>query len=192
MTKDRKAEYNKEYYEENKEKKRLYDIEYRKTYKRRSRKKGAVQSKLVRECVSCTKEWKKEYYLKNKKRIHKRVHKWIKRRMTTDSVFKLQMIIRDKIRKKFKKGGIRTVEVLGCSYSEFKVYIESMFEEWMNWNNHGKFNGNKNYGWDLDHIIPISSAKNKDELIKLSHYANFQPLCSYKNRIIKRNNINVS
>ena len=43
------------------------------------------------------------------------------------------------------------------------------------------------YGWDLDHIIPVSSAKSEDEIIKLNHYTNFQPLDSYINRKIKRN-----
>jgi hypothetical protein len=28
----------------------------------------------------------------------------------------------------------------------------------------------------MDHIIPISSAKTEEEIIKLNHYTNFQPL----------------
>lgn len=57
----------------------------------------------------------------------------------------------------------------------------------MDFNNYGLYNGEFNYGWDLDHIIPISSAKTEDDLIKLNHYTNFQPLCSKINREIKRN-----
>jgi hypothetical protein len=45
---------------------------------------------------------------------------------------------------------------------------------------------NPNIEWDLDHIIPISSAKTKEDLIKLNHYTNLQPLCSCYNRYIKR------
>jgi len=48
--------------------------------------------------------------------------------------------------------------------------------------------GEKNYGWDLDHIIPTSSVNTEDELIKLNHFSNIQPLCSYINRYIKKNN----
>ena len=55
----------------------------------------------------------------------------------------------------------------------------------MSWDNYGKYNGELNFGWDLDHIIPLSSANNIDELIKLNHYTNFQPLCSRVNRHIK-------
>ncbi len=62
-------------------------------------------------------------------------------------------------------------------------------EPWMNWDNKGLYNGELNYGWDIDHIIPSSSAKNEEELIKLNHYTNLQPLCSKINRDIKRNKL---
>jgi len=58
----------------------------------------------------------------------------------------------------------------------------------MNWDNRGLYNGKENYGWDIDHIIPLSSAKTIEDLIKLNHYTNLQPLCSFKNRCIKRDN----
>ena len=44
------------------------------------------------------------------------------------------------------------------------------------------------YMWDIDHIIPVSSAKREEEIIKLNHYTNLQPLCSKINRYIKKNN----
>lgn len=55
------------------------------------------------------------------------------------------------------------------------------------WENYGKYNGHLNYGWDIDHIVPISSAKTIEEVMNLNHYTNMQPLCSYVNRCIKRN-----
>ena len=39
------------------------------------------------------------------------------------------------------------------------------------------------------HIIPLSSAKTEEELVKLNHYVNLQPLCSKVNRDIKKNNL---
>ena len=74
---------------------------------------------------------------------------------------------------------------MGCTIEQFKSYLENKFEHWMSWDNYGKFNGQLNYGWDLDHIIPISSAITKEEVEKLNHYTNFQPLCSKINRHIK-------
>lgn len=84
----------------------------------------------------------------------------------------------------------RTLDILGCTSEFFQTYIESKWESWMTWENHGKYKrGEKNYGWDLDHIIPSSSAKNEEDVLRLNHYTNFQPLCSYINRYIKRNKL---
>ena len=58
----------------------------------------------------------------------------------------------------------------------------------MTWENRGLYNGELNYGWDIDHIIPSSSGLNYNDIIKLNHYTNLQPLCSYTNRVIKRDN----
>jgi len=63
----------------------------------------------------------------------------------------------------------------------------------MTWDNYGNWGGipnELNTAWDIDHIIPTSTAKSEDELIKLNHYTNIQPLCSYTNRFIKKNKIN--
>lgn len=58
----------------------------------------------------------------------------------------------------------------------------------MNWENRGLYNGDFDYGWDIDHIIPLSSANNEEDVIKLNHYKNLQPLCSKTNRDIKKDN----
>lgn len=58
----------------------------------------------------------------------------------------------------------------------------------MTWDNYGLYNGEPNYGWDIDHIIPTTTAFSEEELLKLNHYTNLQPLCSYINRVIKRDN----
>ena len=62
----------------------------------------------------------------------------------------------------------------------------------MNWNNYGNWNGYPkeiNTAWDIDHIVPMSTAKTEKDVLKLNHYTNFQPLCSYTNRHIKSGNI---
>ena len=51
----------------------------------------------------------------------------------------------------------------------------------MHWSNQGIYTGEYNKTWQYDHVIPISSAKNEEEVIKLNHYTNFQPLCSRRN-----------
>lgn len=110
-----------------------------------------------------------------------------------DDLFKLKRRIRSLIVYSFsakKTNKVSTTEIiLGCSFQEFKLYLESQFEHWMTWENYGKFNGTPNFGWDIDHIIPVSSAQNREELIKLNHHTNMRPLCSYVNRYVKRNKI---
>ena len=40
----------------------------------------------------------------------------------------------------------------------------------MSWSNYGKS------GWEMDHVIPLCTASSVEDLVKLSHYANLQPL----------------
>jgi len=139
-------------------------------------------------------EKKKESYrkwLENNPNYYK---EYQNNRLRSDILFKISRSIRVRIsksinRQKFKKNN-KTKEILGCSFEEFKIYLESKFEPWMNWRNRGLYNGELNHGWDLDHIIPVSTAKTEEEIMELNHYTNFQPLCSKINRDIKKNNIN--
>lgn len=80
--------------------------------------------------------------------------------------------------------------ILGCSLDEFREYIQSKWQPWMNWSNYGNWDGYPtqiNHSWDLDHIIPVSTATTEEEIVGLNHHTNFQPLCSYTNRCIKKN-----
>ena len=142
------------------------------------------------------KEYKKEYFQKNRELIAiKRREKYnlnkdiINEKRRSDIPKRLNNTIGGHIRKYLKNNGFnkktRTYQILGCSPIELQMYIESKFEDWMNWGNYGKYNGELNYGWDMDHIIPISTAKCEDDIIQLNHYTNLQPLCSYTNRYIK-------
>lgn len=41
----------------------------------------------------------------------------------------------------------------------------------------------ENHGeWEMDHKTPLASAKTEEEIIKLNHYTNFQPLWRFDNR----------
>lgn len=134
---------------------------------------------------------KKEYAKNNKENRNKQLYN----RRQTDSIYNLTITIRTSINKSFKNYGYnktsKTQEILGCSFEEFKIYLESKFEPWMTWDNKGNpkdgiFEPNKT--WDIDHIISLSTAQTEEDIIRLNHYTNLQPLCSYYNRVIKRNN----
>jgi hypothetical protein len=69
------------------------------------------------------------------------------------------------------------IQYLGCDAQELKMHLENKFSLGMNWNNYG--NGEDK--WNMDHIIPLASAKTVEELFALSHYTNIQPLWSLEN-----------
>lgn len=139
------------------------------------------------------KEYLKEYYRNNRDKINKWRREYKKDRIENDELFKCSLMLSNVARHSIQSnGGVKnskSEEIIGMSKIEFKLYLESKFEDWMTWENYGLYNGELNYGWDIDHIVPLSSAKTEEELIKLCHYTNLQPLCSYTNRYLKRNKI---
>lgn len=140
-----------------------------------------------------TKSYKKYYYSKNREKLIKYSSDYHLNRLKNDYFYKFKCNVRTLLKNSIKNNGYKkntkTFEILGCTISDFKIYLESQFENWMSWENHGLYNGELNYGWDIDHIIPISIAKTEDEIIKLNHFTNLQPLCSYVNRCVKKNKI---
>jgi hypothetical protein len=132
----------------------------------------------------------KEYYKNNKKKLIEHAIKYRKNRESFDVLYKLTNRLRSLIGNSLRKNGYtkktKTYQILGCTFEDFKQHLESQFEPWMSWENYGKYNGEFSYGWDIDHVIPQSSSKTEDELLKLNHHSNLKPLCSKINRDIKR------
>ena len=87
----------------------------------------------------------------------------------------MKKIIRSRIADKIKYKSMKSSDILGCDWKTFKQHLESQFEEGMTWDNHGI------NGWHYDHIIPLSSAKTEEELYRLNHYTNLQPLWAEDN-----------
>lgn len=149
-----------------------------------------AEQKLRKKTYDENNKDKIKIYRENYKPIRNEKHK---ERIVNDSLYKVTCNIRSLIKKGFKNSSYiknsKTQQILGCSFEEFKLHLESKFEHWMTWENMGNpkdgiYELNKT--WDIDHIIPSSSATTEDEIIRLNHYTNLQPLCSYVNRFIKR------
>ena len=124
------------------------------------------------------KEYKKSYVKNNRDIINERMSE----RKKNEPILKLKMLYRSKINKILGSKKEKTFDLIGCSPLQLKEYLEKQFRMGMTWENHGLF------GWHIDHIIPISSAKNDEELKKLCHYTNLQPLWALDN-IRKRDKI---
>ena len=132
-------------------------------------------------------EYQKEYASLNKEKISAYKMEYQRNRRKNDPIFKLKYVVGRMIRNSLKCKGIsknkKSIEILGCDIEFFKNYLEGRFTEVMSWENYGVV-------WDIDHIIPLSTALTEEDVLKLNQYTNLQPLDSYINRFVKRDKLN--
>lgn len=121
----------------------------------------------------------KVYYRENKTALRKYKNEYDKKRLKSDPLFALERLTRRRINFAMTKQGYLktspTQEMLGCDYAALKAHLERLFKPGMTWENRGA------KGWHIDHIIPLASAKTKEDLIKLCHFSNLQPLWAHEN-----------
>ena len=140
-------------------------------------------------CRECTKKEYKNYYYNNieteiirqvnyqknnlaqvNEKRNIRHHK----KYNSDPLYKMKTLIRNRLKKfiKTKKINVnkKIFEIIGCTPDELKKHIESQFKEGMCWENHSL------NGWHIDHIIPLNKCETLEDVYKLSHYTNLQPL----------------
>lgn len=175
-------------------KEKYNDLEYRKKILNRGKKykeknkKELAKKRIIYSYKNHKKvlEQRRKYRLKNKDKINAKGREYQMKRRQKDSLYKLKGDIRSLIGLSFRKNGFtkkcKTEQILGCSFDEFKIHLEKQFESWMTWENRGLFNGEFDYGWDIDHIIPLATAKTEEDIFKLNHHTNLRPLCCIKNR----------
>ena len=65
--------------------------------------------------------------------------------------------------------------MLGADFDTVFKHIESQFIDGMTWEKYGQ------KGFHIDHKIPLCSAQNEEELLRLLHYSNLQPLWATDN-----------
>ena len=66
-----------------------------------------------------------------------------------------------------------TFEQLGYSVREFVVHIEKQFVAGMGWHNMVK--------WQIDHIIPVATAKTAEDVVALNQLPNLRPMWAVEN-----------
>jgi hypothetical protein len=95
-----------------------------------------------------------------------------------DPCFKVMMSQGDRISKALKgiKMAAPAKELVGGSWETLVAHLESKFEDWMTWENHGS--------WHIDHIKPCSSFDFNDpqQQYECFHWTNTQPLRASENR----------
>ena len=74
------------------------------------------------------------------------------------------------LRAEWKTGS--TTQLLGCSIPDFKIYLESLWESGMTWENYGR------HGWHIDHIVPCAlfDLSKQDHQRRCFHFSNMRPM----------------
>lgn len=159
-------------------------------------------------CIDCFKLEKSKYQKTNKNKnlyVNKYYNKYPEKRKQNSKIFRnnfknkngysytthlyhinnffkikhnLRRRLRHSLKSKNWKKDTHFHEYIGCDKETLIKHIESKFQLGMTWKNYGD--------WHIDHIISLASANNEEELYKLCHYTNLQPLWALDN--IKKSN----
>jgi hypothetical protein len=151
------------YQEKNQDKKKIYLLNWKKNNSER--------------CNQLLCNWKKN----NSDKV-KESRKKERERGKIDIIFNIKNRVRCRLHHFLNRSTItkksKTFDILGCSPYFLKEYLEKQFKSGMTWDNRNE--------WHIDHIIPLSSAQSEDEIYKLCHYTNLQPLWAEDN--LKKSN----
>lgn len=101
---------------------------------------------------------------------------WRASQVETNPQYRLAGSVRTRLRDglRGKNKSARSQDYLGCTWSEFRNHIESLWLSGMSWKNYG----NKLGCWSIDHIQPLAKFDLSDDsqLRAVSHFSNQRPL----------------
>jgi len=156
---------------------------------------------LQSSCKACTKLYHANHYKENKDKIDQQNKNWYennkekriakiteykRERRKADPIFKLIVNIRRRTNRALKavrwSKSSKFNEYIGCTKKELDFHLTSQFQPGMSWENYGDGLGS----WSLDHIKPLSLAKNELEIYSLCHYSNLRPMWHIDN--LKKSN----
>ena len=146
----------------------------------------AVNKKWRNSNPEFMKNYSKKLRNENPQKVQEQKQKWLdknpqymakynRKRKSKDPLYKLTHQLREIVSRGMNKKqfGKSTQEILGCTFEEYKIYIENLWTKGMNWNNHGPMQ--EGY-WQIHHILPLHTAEDVEELVALNHYTNHIPL----------------
>lgn len=140
---------------------------------------------LTKNCSKCNADRTLTYKKLNKEKVRK----YEKDRINNNPLIKMSSRVRGLISNTFKracKGEFNKSQssesIIGCTIEQFMNHLEELFTKNMSFENYGACtSGNCHKVWHIDHKIPISSAKTEEDIIRLNHYTNLQPMWAEEN-----------
>lgn len=202
-------EYDAKFYVENKEeilagKKEYYQAnrneilkDRRKYYDNNKEEKQEYNQQYYQENREAILEYEKEYRVQNTDKIRKYQKNYAKNRRMNDSNFRIRQSVSANINYYLKfnnssKNGESCLDYLPFAIEKLHNYLENQFEQWMNWNNYGRYdattwndNNQTTWTWQIDHIIPQSklpyTSMENDNFKKCWALENLRPLSAKQN-----------
>lgn len=151
------------------EKKKLYDVQYRNKNrdKRRDQNRAWQQENRERAALHSAR-WR----AKNPEEVRKQTLCCYHRRKQ-EPQFHLARCLRNRIRKVLhgESKSAPSLALLDMKLSEFKIYLQGQFRPGMTWENYGRV-------WHLDHVRPCASfdLTDREQQRACFQWDNFQPL----------------
>jgi hypothetical protein len=145
--------------------------EWRVNNREKERQNKKLYRALNRERV---RRWNRKYERNNREKLREKN----RNDRRTNPMRRLKDALRGSVRAYIgskKTRGSSTFQIIGCTPDELRKHLESKFRDGMTWDNYGSY-------WEVDHIMPLASAKDFAGLFRLSHWTNLQPLTCEENR----------
>lgn len=189
--KERYKETTKEYYQKKAEHLKAYSREYYSQHREEQNEKNKEWRKQNKDYISeYNKEYSKthkeeilnkhrEYIKNNKEMVNKKRNIHVKKRKEIDPFFRYKEQVRRLVIKSFTRKGYtktsKTYEIVGCDYETLLKHLKETYKR-----NYGvEWDGKENV--QIDHIIPLATAKNEQEVKELCNYKNLQFLKAHDN-----------
>lgn len=138
-------------------------------------------NKNTDKCLKRRRDWavkNKEYLSECNKEWRCKNPNYYGNRYRSDPMEAAKRRVKSRVQRAIKRQGLTkkstTLDIIGCSWEEFCRHIERQFQKGMTWGNRSK--------WHIDHIVPLASAKTEEDVIRLCHHTNMQPLWAEDNR----------
>lgn len=173
-----RKEYNKQYYQDNKEQLNEYQKQYLQNQNNKEQKKE-YQTEYRQIHKEKAKEYNKQKYQNNKEQV-KEYNKQYKQNIKQNNPSRYLILLQQtQIANCLKKTNITdkkpTIEYLGCSADDLLTYIQFKIN---NWNEDNPTNLMDFTNIQIDHTKPISKFNfdDPDEFLECVNYTNLQPL----------------
>jgi hypothetical protein len=149
---------------------RVFSLEQKKFFAEKAKKNRAKDVEKYRQ-ISL------KNYHNHKQKRNQQTAKYIALRRKNDALYGFKHRIKSLINQSFRIKNLtkksKTMQIIGCTFDDLIAHIERQFSQGMNWENRDQ--------WHVDHIVPLATAKNEQDVIALNHFSNLRPLWAKEN-----------